>query len=376
MDFLWPLSLVALAIVPLLVVAYAWSLRRRPHAAIRYSSLALIREARPSSSRIRRHLPFALFALAICSLVLALGRPAVVMAVPTNQTTIIITIDVSGSMCSTDIPPDRLQAAEAAAASFIQNQSASAQIGIVAFSGYAQVVQTPTNDQATLLTALHSLVTGKRTAIGSGILSSIDAISRVDKSVAPSQSDTTPGVEPAPVPKGAYAPDIIVLLTDGVNNFGPEPLDAAQQAVDRGVRVYTIGFGTSNGGAMEPVCTSQFLGSEPGGGGAFAGGQGPGGFGGGQGFPGGQGFGGAQGLANGFRRGIDDVTLQQVADLTGGTYHPAESAGELESVFQGLPTNLITNHEVVEVSVVFVALGGLLAAAALFLGRAWRPLPA
>jgi Ca-activated chloride channel homolog len=125
---------------------------------------------------------------------------------------------------------------------------------------------------------------------------------------------------------------------------------------------------------MEPVCTSQFLGSEPGSGGMFGGGQIPGGgFGGG--YPGGQGFGGAQGLANGFRRGIDDVTLQQVADLTGGTYHPAASAGELQSVFQGLPTNLITKNEVVEVSVVFVALGGLLAAAALFLGRAWRPLP-
>ena len=156
MNFLWPLALLGAAVLPLLIAAYAWSLRRRPRTAIRYSSLSLIRDARPGSSRIRRHLPFALFVVAIGALVLALGRPAVVLAVPTNQTTIILAIDVSGSMCSADIPPSRLQAAEAAAASFIEHQSASAQIGIVAFSGFAEVVQSPTTDQQSLLRALGS----------------------------------------------------------------------------------------------------------------------------------------------------------------------------------------------------------------------------
>jgi Ca-activated chloride channel family protein len=355
MDFLWPGLLLLLGLLPVLVAAYAWSLRRRRPSGVRYSSLALVREALPGSSRLRRHLPFALFVLAVGALVVALARPVLIVSVPANQTSIILAIDVSGSMCSADIPPSRLQAAEAAAASFIQRQGSTTQIGIVAFSGFAEVVQPPTTDSEILLDALQSLATGRRTAIGSGILASIDAIAEIDPLVAPSQIDSRPGVPPTPVPKGAYAPDIIVLLTDGVSNAGPLPLDAAQQAADRGVRVYTIGFGTPTGGAFDPTCAPQFLGREPQGG--FGGGP-PGGFGGG-----------------GFRRGIDDATLKQVADLTGGTYNPAESAGELESVFASLPTSLITKHEVTEIGFGFVALGALLAALAILLGRAWRPLP-
>jgi Ca-activated chloride channel family protein len=362
MDFQWSSLLVLLLLVPVLVALYVWSLRRRRPAGVRYSSLALIRDALPGSSRLRRHLPFALFALALASLVVGLGRPAVVLSVPANQTTIILAIDVSGSMCSTDIPPSRLEAAEAAAADFIKSQGSRTQIGIVAFSGFAAVIQPPTNDQQSLLDALRSLTTGRRTAVGSGILSSIDAIAEIDPNVARSLIPGRPGVAPAPVPKGAYAPDIVVLLTDGANNAGPAPVDAAQQAADRGVRVYTIGFGTSAGGGRSPMCAQQFIGREP------PGGQ-PGG-----GFPGG-GFGGGGGQPGNFRRGIDEATLKQVADLTGGTYYPAQSAGELKQVFQGLPTNLITKHEVVEISVGFVGLGGLLSALAFLLGKAWRPLP-
>jgi Ca-activated chloride channel family protein len=280
--------------------------------------------------------------------------------VPTNQTTIILTIDVSGSMCSTDIPPSRIQAAEAAAAAFIQSQAAGTRIGIVAFSGFAELVQSPTNDKAALLNALQSLATGRRTAIGEGILASIDAISEIDSSVAKSQTDSTPGSAPVPVPKGDYAPDIVVLLTDGASNTGTAPLDAAQQAADRGVRVFTIGFGTANGGALSPTCAPQFVGREPGAGGGGGGGGG--------------GFGGGGGGGN-FPRGIDEATLKQIADVTGGTYYPAESASQLDSVFAKLPTNLITKHEATEVSFAFVGLGALLAGLAILLGKAWRPLP-
>jgi Ca-activated chloride channel family protein len=364
MDFQWSGLLVLLLLVPLLVALYAWSLRRRRPAGVRYSSLALIRDAQPGSSRLRRHLPFALFALALTSLVVGLGRPAIVLSVPANQTTIILAIDVSGSMCSTDIPPSRLEAAEAAAAKFIKSQGSKTQIGIVAFSGFAAVIQPPTNDQQTLLDALRSLTTGRRTAVGSGILSSIDAIAEIDPNVARSIIPGRPGVAPSPVPKGAYAPDIVVLLTDGANNTGPAPLDAAQQAADRGVRVFTIGFGTAGGGGLSQACAQQFIGREPNGGQPGGGGFGGGGFGGGTG-----------GQSGNFRRGIDEATLKQIADLTGGTYYPAESAGALERVFQGLPTNLITKHEVVEISVGFVGLGGLLCALAFLLGKAWRPLP-
>jgi Ca-activated chloride channel homolog len=361
MQFLWPGFLVLLALLPLLVAAYVWRLRRRRPAAIRYSSLTLVRPAIGRTSRVRRHMPFALFVAALAALVLALGRPAAIVSVPTSQVTILLSLDVSGSMCSTDIQPSRLQAAEDAAAAFIQRQASTTQIGIVAFSGFAEVVQPPTNDQELLLDAVRSLTTGRRTAIGSGILTAIDAISALDPSVPKSIEEGSGQPAPVPVPKGAYAPDIVVLLTDGVSNAGPAPLDAAKQASDRGVRVYTIGFGSAEGGGLEPACASQFIGREPG-----AGGGGFGGFG---------GFGGGGGGQGGFRRGIDEDTLKQVASQTGGTYYPAESSGDLQKVFENLPTSLITKHEVAEVSVGFVGAAAVLALLAVFLAQAWRPLP-
>ncbi len=307
---------------------------------------------------MRRHLPFSLFAAGVAALVIALGRPVIVLSVPANSATIILAMDVSGSMCSTDIDPTRIEAAEKAAIEFVTSQASGSEIGLVAFSGLAAVIQPPTTDQQALVDAIKSLTTGRRTAIGSGLLASIDAIAEVDPNVARSVIPGRPGVEPDPVVKGAYVPDIVVLLTDGANNAGPAPLDAAQQAVDRGVRVYTIGFGTAAGAELDAVCRQQFIGNEPPGAGGF------GGFG---------GFGGGGG--GGFRRGIDEDTLTAVANATGGKYYPAESAGQLEDVFRGLPTTTITKSEPVEVSAGFVGLGTLLAGAALLLGRLWRPLP-
>ena len=360
MDLLWPWFLFLLVLIPLLIAVYIWRLRRRRRFAVRYSSLSLVRAALPQQSRWRRHLPMALFLLALSSLIIALTRPVTIISVPAGQTAIILTIDVSRSMCSTDIQPTRIEAAQAAALSFIQKQQATTQIGIVAFSGYAELIQPPTNDTELLQAAVESLATGRRTAIGSGILKALDAIAEIDPNVAPSWTSTSRGPQPTPVPHGAYAPDIIVLLTDGVSNAGPLPTEAAQQAVDRGVRVYTIGFGTANGSNF-PACPNQFLGSEPnqqfGGGGQFGGGR--------------QFGGGGNG---GFRRGIDEATLKQVADMTGGTYYSAESAGELQNVFQNLPTYSITKHETSEVSFIFVAIGALLAALAIILSQRWQPL--
>lgn len=360
MDFLWPGFLFLLLLIPLIVALYLWVQRRR-RVAVRYSSLSLLREAMPRPSH-RRHLPFILLLLGFAGLTVALARPVAIAAVPTDQTTVLLSIDVSRSMCSTDISPSRIEAAQAAALSFIQHQDARRLIGIVAFSGFAEVIQAPTSDKGALQAAIESLTTGRRTAIGSGLLKALDAIAEVDEDVAPSTFD--PALEPPPVAKGAYAPDIIVLLTDGVTNAGPLPLDAAQQAANRGVRVYTIGFGTAEGSAEFPRCNSgRFIGGEPqfGGPGQFGGGGGPG-FGGG--------FGGG-----GFRRGIDEEVLKQVSALTGGTYYSAESADELQHVFQNLPTSLIVKHETTEISVVFTAFGALLAALAILLGLLWHPLP-
>jgi Ca-activated chloride channel homolog len=343
MVLLWPGLLLLLALLPLMVALYVWMLRRRRRYAVRYSSLSLVREALPRWSRLRRHLPFALFLLGLASLIFALGRPVAIVSVPTNQTVIVLTMDVSRSMRQTDIPPSRLVAAQRAALDFIRRQPSGTQIGIVAFASFAEMIQPPTTDQKALEGAILSLTTGRGTAVGSGILKALDVIADIDESVAPSVSDTSPGIAPMPVPKGAYAPDIIVVLTDGVSTTGPFPLEAAQQAVDRGVRVYTIGFGTEMGSSS---------------------------FGGGQQFGGDPQFGGG-----GFRRGIDETTLKEIAEMTGGTYYTAESSGELEQVFRDLPTYLITRHEIMEISVAFTAIGALLAALAVGLSLNWNLLP-
>lgn len=352
MGLLWPGSLLLIGLIPLLIAVYMLMLRRRRRAVVRYSSLSLVRAALPQSSRWRRHVPFALFLAALLSLVIALSRPVSIVAVPTGQVTVILAIDVSRSMCATDIAPNRLLAAEEAALSFIHRQGANTQIGLVAFAGFAELIQPPTSDQEALQDAVESLLTGRRTAIGSGILEALDAIAEIDPNVAPSDTGAFPEVRPTPVPGGAYAPHIIVLLTDGVSNAGPLPLDAAQQAVDRGVRVYTIGFGTAENESL-PACNP---GREP-----FDGGRLGGGY-----------FGGSQ--FGGFRRGIDEETLKQVAAMTDGAYFSAESAGELHNVFQSLPMHLIMRHETTEISVVFAALGALCAALAIMLSLLWQPL--
>jgi Ca-activated chloride channel family protein len=344
-----------LALIPLLVGLYFWILRRRRRFAFRYSSLSLVRAAAPQHSWMRRHLPFVLFVAALSSLALAVARPVTIAAVPTGQTTIILAIDVSRSMCSTDVSPNRLLAAETAAESFVQKQNPNTQIGIVAFSTFAEEVQPPTNDQQTLQTAIESLMTGQRTAIGSAILKSIDAIAEIDRNVAPSVDDAA--AAPVPVAPGAYAPDIIVLLTDGVSNTGALPVDAAQQATDRGVRIYTIGFGTEEGASF-PNCDAHFQGTEP----FSQGGVPQFGFGGGGGY-------------GGFRRGIDEATLKRVAEMTGGKYYAAASADELQRVFEQLPTYVIVKHKTTEISVIFALAGAALAVFAIGLSVLWQPLP-
>jgi Ca-activated chloride channel family protein len=342
MDLLWPGFLFLLGLIPLIVAAYIWMLRRRQRFVVRYSSLVLVREALHHQSRLRRHLPFALFLLALIGLVIALARPVAVVSVPTSQANIMLAMDVSWSMCSNDIWPNRLAAAQAAAMSFVESQQSSTQIGIVAFAGFAELILAPTTHPEVLEDAIQSLVTGRWTAIGSAILESLDAIAEIDETVTPTATDTSLGIQPTPVPKGAYASSIIVLLTDGASNEGPRPLAAAQQAVDRGVRVYPIGFGTQEGGNIE---CGPFRDSD-----LFASGSGR------------------------WRRGIDEPTLMQIADMTGGTYYSAESANELRDVFQSLPTSSITKHETQEISVGFVALGALVAGLAISLSLIWHPL--
>jgi Ca-activated chloride channel homolog len=329
MNLIWPGFLILLGLIPILVGIYIWMLRRKRRYVVHYSSLSLIRAALPQQSQFKRHFPFALFLVALLSLIVALGRPTTTTTVPAGRATVILSIDISRSMLQTDIRPSRLQAAEQAALSFVQSRANNTQIGVVVFAGFAQLVQPPTTDQEALMTVIDSLTTGRGTAIGSGIIESLNAIAELNNDVAPVELGAAE--QPDPVPAGTYVPDIIVVLTDGVTTTGPEPLMAAQLAADRGVRVFTIGFGTEAGSS-----------------GLFGGG-------------------------GGFRRGLDEPTLIQIAEITGGEYYTAASAGELQKVFNELPTYLITREEIVEISVLFAAIGAYLAIMAVALALFWNP---
>ncbi|MBE0409662.1 MAG: VWA domain-containing protein [Anaerolineales bacterium] len=347
MDFLWPGFLGLLGLIPLLILGYYLILRRRQRFAIRYSSLVLVRKALPRQSKIKRHLPFAVFMLALAPLIVSLGRPVADVLVPSGQATIILAIDVSRSMCATDIPPNRLETAKSAAKGYIQRQPSNTQIGIVAFAGFAALIQPPTTDQELLSEAIDNLVTARRTAIGSAIIASLDAIAEENLNVAPTGSENSQAGQLSNPLEGHFEPDIIVLLTDGASNTGPLPEEAAQMAAERGIKVYTIGFGTEAGGIMD--CGDQLWGS-----GGFLGGS----------------FGGG-----GFNRSIDAESLQQVSAVTGGEYFSATSASELQEIFQQLPANLNTKLETTELSVFFSAIGAVLVVIALFLGLLWQPLP-
>jgi Ca-activated chloride channel family protein len=264
-------------------------------------------------------------------------------------------------MCATDVEPNRLTVAQDAALAFIDDQVDGTQIGIVAFADFAEIVVPPTTDKELLQEAIGNITTALGTAIGSATLKSIDAIAEINTAVPPSGlnlrvEETDPGLEVG------YQPDIIVLLTDGANSRGPLPIEAAQQAADRQIRVYTIGFGTSDPGQM--VCTQQQLGSD-----VFEGG-----FGGGGGRFGGGGFGGGGGNIRRFLV-IDEPTLQGVADLTGGAYYRAENADQLLDVFLNLPTQIVLQKEALEISVLFAALGAILATAAMGLSLWWNRYP-
>lgn len=354
MDWLWRDILLLLGLIPLLIAAYAGILHRRRRFAVRYSSFSLVDSSIPQNSWLRKHLPFILFLTALTSLVVAMARPLTPQSVLSGKTTIVLTLDVSRSMCMRDIAPNRLEVARAAALSFIQHPVLGTQVGIVAFSGFAELAQQPTTDVALLQNAITTLTTSTQTAIGSAILRSLDAIAEVDKRVAPSeQIDSASEVssEQPDLPeirKHDYVPHIIVLLTDGASNTGPSPLVAAQQAAERGVRIYSVGFGTTRAAVMD--CWNLFPDDLPDspvesrvGGGSF--GNGP-----------------------------DEATLRQIADITGGEFYAATSAPELQAVFQELHSFVAETNQTVEVSVFFAAAGALIAIVAFVLSTLWHTL--
>jgi Ca-activated chloride channel homolog len=348
MTFSWPWALLGLLVIPLLLGIWWLLRRRRRRNAVRVTSLSLVRAAVPGRTRWRRRIPVILLVAALAVLGIGAARPQATVAVPSSSSTILLALDVSGSMCSTDVDPNRITAAENAASTFIKSQAGGPRIGLVAFAGTAGELVPPTTDTQKLLDALKGLQTSRGTAIGQAILTSIDAIAKVDPAVPPTGADVKKGGVPK---QGGYASDAIVVLTDGANTQGVSPATAAQQAAERKVRVFTIGFGTTNPAPL--VC-------DPGQAGDFGGGPGGGG-----GFGGFGNFGGQSPLV------ADDTTLKQIAHTTGGTFYRAQNAGQLQAALATLPHAFTLVHKQLDLSAWFAVAGGILAAAALALSLWW-----
>ena len=344
MDFLWPRMLWLLLAVPLLVAVYLWLLGRRK-AAVRYASVGLLREAVGTGPRIRRHVPPALFLLALVAALFAMARPTALVTLPSQHQTIVLAIDVSLSMRASDVLPDRITAAQAAAKAFIADHPPRARIGIVAFGGSAQLVQKPTERTDDLLAAIDRFQLQRGTATGSALVVSlatlfpdegIDVESVVfgrgsrdgGRGVPIDRAARPEPPRPPPVKAGSHATGVIVLLSDGRRTTGPDPIEVAKMAADRGVRVFTVGFGTLEGATI-----------------------------------------GFEGWSAYVR--LDEETLKAVADITRGEYYHASTATDLKKVYQDLNTRFVLERKDTEVTSLFSAAAALLAALAGVLSIAW-----
>jgi Ca-activated chloride channel family protein len=358
-GFLWPYLLFAFGVVPLLVGAYIWLLKRRRRFAVPVSDLALIKDSLPKRPSWRRHVPPALLLLATILGIFGLARPTAEIDVPLNRTSIILAIDVSRSMCATDVAPNRLTVAQEAATEFIESQAGGTKIGLVAFAGFAELVVAPTDDTEVLVDAVERFNTSFGTAMGSATMRSLDALAEINPEVVAPGVDLSTTIDRDEVwASDDKVPDVIVVLTDGANTQGVDPVFAAEQAADRRVRVYTIGFGTTSETTM--VCNPQQAGADfiadPFGE-VAAGNFGPAGD-----------FGqiGGFGAISQFLV-IDEPTLESVAALTGGEYFRAEDAEQLLEVFLNLPTQLTVQPEEVEITWIFAVAAAVVACLALAL---------
>lgn len=332
MQLLWPFAAPLLLLVPLLVAAYVIAQRRRRRYALRYASVSLVKEAVGRGPGVRRHIPPALFLLGLAALLIGLTRPVAVVSLPSQEGTVILALDVSGSMLADDLKPNRMEAAKAAAKSFVEKQDKNVRIGVVSFSTNASIVQAPTTDREAVIAAINRLRPQRATAVGRAILTSLDAIFEGSEDDFP--ASTVPGAPtsaeptPTPLPRGVFAPATIILLTDGQNNQFPPPLSVVDQAANRGIRVYTIGVGSPEGTILR-----------------------------------------IEGRA--FRTRLDEETLKRVAELTDAAYFRATTETDLRQVYEDLRTTVVLRQERSELTAAFTAIGALLSVLAGALSLFW-----
>jgi len=341
MQFLWPQFLWLLLALPLLVGLYAWLLRRKKKLAVRYASLSIVKEAMGKGTQVRRHIPPVLFLLAMTALVLAAARPVAVVTLPSNQQTIILAMDVSGSMRATDVQPNRLVAAQNAAKAFIGELPRHVRVGIVAFAGSAQVAQLPTTNREDLVTAIDRFQLQRATATGNAIVISLATLfpdAGIDLESMQSgrdrmrgfslDADKKPKKEFTPVAPGSYPSAAIIMLTDGQRTTGVDPLDAAKLAADRGVRVYTVGIGTVDGETI-----------------------------------------GFEGWSMRVR--LDEETLKAIAQKTSAEYFYAGTAQDLKKVYEALSSKLTVEKKETEISALFAMVAAALALVSAVLSLVW-----
>ena len=343
MKFLWPQVLWALLAAPILVACYIVWLRRRKKGAVSFSSVDLVKAAIGRGDRVRRHLPPALLLLALIAMIVAMARPTANVTLPSQQQTIILAIDVSLSMGATDVDPNRITAAQAAAKAFVEERPPNARIGIVAFGGSASLVQPPTEDKGKLLSAIDRFELQRATATGSALYVSLatlfpDAGIDLEALTFPGgfytggrRLDQKVKAEPKtfqPVPPGSNTNSVIILMSDGRRTTGPDPLDAAKLAADHGVRVFTVGFGTAAGGMI-----------------------------------------GFEGWSVYVR--LDEETLKSVADVTRGEYFYAGTSADLRKIYRNLNSKLVLERKSVEITSLFAMLAAALLLLALGLSLWW-----
>jgi Ca-activated chloride channel family protein len=341
MQFLWPQFLWLLLALPLLVGLYVLLLRRKKKLAVRYASLSIVREAMGGGSQIRRHIPPALFLLSMLALLLAAARPVAVVTLPSNQQTIILAMDVSGSMRATDVQPNRLVAAQNAAKAFIGELPRTVKVGIVAFAGSAQVAQLPTTNREDLVTAIDRFQLQRATATGNAIVISLATLfpdAGIDLESMQAGRDRSRGFsldaerkpkkDFTPVAPGSYPSAAIIMLTDGQRTTGVDPLEAAKMAADRGIRVYTVGIGTVDGETI--------------------------------------GFDGWS-----MRVRLDEETLKAIAQKTSAEYFYAGTAQDLKKVYEALSSKLTVEKKETEISALFAMAAAALALLSAGLSLLW-----
>jgi Ca-activated chloride channel family protein len=334
--------LLLLLIVPVLVAAYFFLLRRKKEAALKYASLSMVQEAMGPGQRFRRHIPPLLFLVALIAMILAIARPAAVITLPSQHQTIILAMDVSGSMRATDVQPNRISAAQTAAKEFVSEQPSNVRIGVVSFAGTASVVQMPTHNREDIIAAIDRFQLQRATAIGSGIIVSLATIfpeEGIDVSSLIYGRNAPRGIpldqankpeKPAfkPVPPGSYTSAAIILLTDGQRTTGPDSIEAARMAAERGVRVFTVGIGTKGGETI-----------------------------------------GFEGWSMRVR--LDEETLKSIANMTRGEYFYAGTAADLKKVYGSLNARLVLEKKDMEISALFSAAAAVGALASALLSLLW-----